>query len=693
VEALREVVLDGLLAAGVFAALITAARVVGPLGGEAAEWTGWLAAGVIVPLTVGWIARGRVPAPLRHALVIVAVGAVSWYVILTQRWIALPLGVAQVWLTAWFRREPVRPLDVLVAIGAWAAVGALGRTSWEPRAEHLADYLLRRDPASIAATIAVFVSVVGSLALHGHPAASFIRNRWRWLAATSALAVIALESLRVDYLFDPISIHHWGVFTGPAEAVRQGGWLLWDTPSTYGFLSTLAIAALPTQSVWDGFLLLNAVACSVSAGVLFWLLRQHMNALVALLLSLAAVLWLPGVRVFDHGGGVLVTPNAGPFRFVWCHVLLAIAALRRPPPLVLAVGTVVWLAGSLWSSEGAVYCSATWLPAYALHICRQPRTAWWRWLALPPLLGLGAAAVIFGYYWMHLGHGPDWYAFVEAAIAVRGGVVALPIDPLGAVAVLVLVGWALAAVAAVTLRTARGLHSAAPLCAAFGLLWATSSYFVGRSHEVIVTSLLPSCCLVAALLLRERYAAEETGARAAMTAFFAGLLLLAMHEPSGWWPRRPLGQRWALAVEELRPVMSAEFLELMQRAGIGPGTPLVFYNQDVLAAWPFVDGVRAPDVSWLPVTPFTEIVPVAPERRGLYIARFADRTRMGGWLIGDGRVRGVNGGGRWFFQALNQRFVRAREEQVGRWRATRYDYRAGSTALPSLPTAPQSRPP
>jgi hypothetical protein len=659
---------DGLAVLGVLAAAIIGAGAALPLDGEPAEWVHWLVLGAALPVAAICAARLPADALLFQLLAMAGAAAVGWYVVRVERWIAVPLGIVQVLLTAWLRGERARFVDALFAVGAWAALTAMGRAASVFGIETLADRLRGAHIGSITLSIAAVGAVIGSLALRRAGATSVTRR----VTALAALAVIALESLRVDYLFDRVSIHHWGVFTGPAEAVRQGGWLLWDTPATYGFLSTLAIVATPAASVWDGFLWLNALACTVSAGILFWFLRRHMHALVALVLSLAAVLWLPGIREHDVGGAVLATPNAGPFRFVWCQALLAIAAWRPPRAAALVAGSLVWSAGCLWSSESAVYCSATWLPAYLLLIWGRPWGRRAAWLALPPLLIAAAVVAIEGYYRVHLGHGPDWYGFIEATVAVRGGVVGLPIDPRGPVAVLLLVGWTVATVAAITLRAPRDAAAWAPICAAFGLLWATSSYFVGRSHLVAVTNLLPTCCLIAAVLLRERGAARAV--RPPIEALFAAVLLLALHEPSSWWPRGSLAQRWALGVEGRRPVMSAEQLELMQRAGIDARTPVVFYDWDVMDAWPLVDGVRPPEATWLPGTPFTELVPVPEERRALYAARFVGRTRQGGWLIDRPASQAVEGGGPWFFAALQRDFVRGPRHQVGRWRATRYDY-------------------
>jgi hypothetical protein len=63
------------------------------------------------------------------------------------------------------------------------------------------------------------------------------------------------------------------MFVGPAELVRQGGWLLWDVPSHYGFLNTLVVAAVPVQSAWQAMHLVNGFLLACSAALVFFLLR------------------------------------------------------------------------------------------------------------------------------------------------------------------------------------------------------------------------------------------------------------------------------------------------------------------------------------------------------------------------------------------------------------------------------------
>src|SRR5207244_8081385 len=68
--------------------------------------------------------------------------------------------------------------------------------------------------------------------------------------------------------------HHWGAIVESSHLVREGGWPLWDVPTQYGFFNTLLLAALPFSSVWQSLYVCHVVLLTVSAGIVFWLLRS-----------------------------------------------------------------------------------------------------------------------------------------------------------------------------------------------------------------------------------------------------------------------------------------------------------------------------------------------------------------------------------------------------------------------------------
>ncbi|HEX8199161.1 MAG TPA: hypothetical protein VF590_01645, partial [Isosphaeraceae bacterium] len=126
----------------------------------------------------------------------------------------------------------------------------------------------------------------------GLPATATRRERTSARLAGNGVAIvlIVLASARTDSLPDPFAVHHWGVFVGPAELVRQGGWPLWDVPSQYGFLSTLSIAWLPVRSVWQSFYLVNVTLVALSLGWLFLVLRSLRAGVANLVFALAVPL-------------------------------------------------------------------------------------------------------------------------------------------------------------------------------------------------------------------------------------------------------------------------------------------------------------------------------------------------------------------------------------------------------------------
>jgi hypothetical protein len=64
----------------------------------------------------------------------------------------------------------------------------------------------------------------------------------RILYLAGTLVIAAFLAFRVE---NNIIAYNYGFFIGPAEVIRQGGWLLWDVPSQYGYLNVLLIALLP----------------------------------------------------------------------------------------------------------------------------------------------------------------------------------------------------------------------------------------------------------------------------------------------------------------------------------------------------------------------------------------------------------------------------------------------------------------
>jgi len=491
-------------------------------------------------------------------------------------------------------------------------------------------------------------------------------------ANLGAMMILGIASVRTDPSFAALStkFHHWGVYVGPAASIRQGGWLLWDVPSQYGFLSILSIALLPVKDVWESFLFLNGLLLFLSACFIFGMLRSlrpgSANFVFALLVALGAVYlvvgWAPSFW------GPTVFPSIGAYRYFWCYALLAVLVWeyhKGPRWWILGGGCAVWLLGFLWSSESAVYSSAIWLPAYSVVVWRRTHdlsyaregsrtAAFLRWLALPLLLFIAAGALISTYYQVRLGHFPDWYAFFEYSLSFGGGFFGIPLDLNGPVDALFVVFCTLAT-AVVYFLQRRLANAAVPLLlGSWATLWVTGSYFVSRSSGNNMMNMSPMICAVLSitLFLYLREGTEDTTrmlVRASSVPVIVVLLTAAygnLATVSGYLkaPQTAYARNIAQTLPSLDPSLQALFAE----AGVRPTDPIVYWEGfgergdgddggNLPPAWSFSDGGQTVILStmhtWLPTAPFTLFLPLKPERAELYMARYSARSHASGWLV------------------------------------------------------------
>ena len=500
------------------------------------------------------------------------------------------------------------------------------------------------------------------------------RPRLEGAGTLAGLAVIGLSSVRLDTLGagapdhplhaqGMMAFHHWGAIVGGAELVRGGGWLLWDAPSQYGFLNALTVAWMPAESAWQAFYLVNALLLATAAGILFLMLRAlrsgPLNLPFALGVALASVFMIPGWTDAASPAGPQVTPAVGPFRFFWCFGLLAVLALEcraSPRPdayrTLPILGCVAWLVGTLWSCESGAYCAVIWGPAYLVMIQRRvqihhpgpgsgrPRVRMFAaWLALPPTLLGAAAGSITLFYLARLGQAPDWRAFADYVVGM--GAFALPADPGGIVAALVLAFVALSVLAASLARRGADPGALALALGAWGVLWAGSSYFVGRSHEVNGCNLnaLMAAALAAALLI-VRSGKPGVGRVVMPVTLAAGPLLIALLTQSfgvdGHIERQVAALRrgYRAHVEHLLPRADPSLDRLMADARVGPDDPVTVASGDLnlLPMRHSAEGRPGPIVheTWLP--PFVLLAVLPFDRQEVYLRRFAERGLADGWF-------------------------------------------------------------
>ena len=469
------------------------------------------------------------------------------------------------------------------------------------------------------------------------------------------LAILVAFSFRT---YPVVELYHWGFFVGPIDQLRQGGTLLWDTPSQYGFLSILVPSLFPGNA-WQSFWFFQSLVYAIVACLMYVAIRRlsrgWWTAITAFAITFTTLFFRP--RTASLLLPAQMTPAAGPFRFIWCFVMLAflVAWYRRheaeSKSLRFAVtGTIIWVIALLWSAETAIYVSAMWFPAYLIHTLQ--RGMGFRFVAgrlAIPVAGMFAAGfLVFGVYSAVNGFAPDIRGYFEYVLLYsRGGFGALPIDPTGTIWYLVL--------AFLIVSTVLVLHALANprdprlivWAAAWGAIWSTSSYFTGRSHPVNLIALIPILVYTIVACLQLRPFGDSPRARFAVSAVLLPLfvmpvvLTLGHGELAG-----AIGQRQLTPARftEQVPLMEPELQALLVSAGAKPTDSFVLVGDGrlILPAWnsaglPITTGNPAASRalssrSWLPRA--FEIIGSLPEdRRQRYLERNARSLPDAGWLI------------------------------------------------------------
>ena len=647
---------------------------------ETVEWAVYMSTLVVLPPVVwivGWIiprtVGSRAAVIVHRGLVLLVVIEFGVYAALRSQ---LSLVIAAIVVSAFgvdalrgmrmagLKRTssrmayPAVTLAVAAACGTAGWMAAGGLVSWQNALDWVFTSLV-----TLAVLLASVIIVANALS-------DWVSSDSNKVAKTRALDLVPM-ALLVAFSFRtfPVVEHfHWGFFVGPIEQLRQGGTLLWDTPSQYGFLSILIPSLLP-GSAWQSFWFFQSVLYAIVACMMYMAIRRlspsWWTAAAAFIITFTTLFFRP--RTESLILPAQMTPAAGPFRFIWCFVMLAFlvrwhGSERQDSGLRFAItGTVIWTLALLWSAETAIYVTAMWLPALLIHTLQAAAAAAQDGAArgtiaklvstraaLPFACLLVAVVVVVAAYRVTLGFSPDLMSYLDYVLLYSsGGFGALPIDPTGSIWYLVLsfliVSTILALHAVRNPRDSRLIVWAA----AWGAIWAISSYFTGRSHPVNLIALIPVLIvtLVACMRMRPFAGSPYAGyvlAASVLPLFAMPVTLTAGH---GSFARAVTEAQLSPArFAEQVPLMDPDLQSLLAAAGAKPTDSFVLVSDGrlMLQAWNMSGLATATGTaeveralvtrSWLPKA--FEIVGSLPEdRRQAYFERNARSFPGAGWLI------------------------------------------------------------
>lgn len=624
---------------------------------ETIEWALYMSLLLAYPPAVWVLARGgdrmRVA---KMGVVGLSLLAAAGYVAFSPRRLvglalALGVGAATVLLTRLqdgFRKAGTPKITLAALVAAtfgWVAVSGL--VSWDAAAH----WLILRPQAAIVGLIVAYIAVV---VLRETRVDGVIRGNQLTFLDWIAAGVLALFSFRT---YPIIEFYHWGFYIGPIEQMRQGGQLLWDTPSQYGFLSILLPTILP-GTAWESFWFFQSVVFALVAAIMYVGIRRMGKGLPGSLLAFLVVFTTLFFR--PRSDGLLLsaqmTPSGGPVRFVPVFILLAslfhwiVEREHIDEESFVIRGSLIWGFAVVWSAEAAIYCSAIWFAALAIFFVQSAAT--WKeggrnrgWIGrrlglflLAPILTAGATyTIVKVVYRLMVGRLPDFHGYIEYALLYsRGGFGALPIDPSGSVWFLLAVFFAISTAGALYLANDWRNKRLIVLAALWGCAWSIGSYFTGRSHPVNVLSLAPVVIYSAALLIRTMRSDflaswHDIVVAALVPTFIVPVVLTLGHGRALGEITRP--QLAPAAIVSQVPAMDTSLQNLLIREGAKPTDQFVVVGDGrwMLPAWDIGGKKVMSDKSWLP-KPYEIIGSLPSGRRDAYIDR--DRTAWpGGWLV------------------------------------------------------------
>jgi len=635
---------------------------------ETVESALFLALGTAFPLAAAWAGRLSVKVGASRATATSAIAGITiacFALIFFRAMGAFAFGLS-VLLSAlivgvairfsgntWFHARPGwTVVVVLILTAVWEAVFRIA--SWTDAAGWTSQSV--RTPVMMVVIVVLVTTIFtqpGSV-VAGTPPRRF---GFSWLDVPAAMIFLAL-SFRTTPI---VEFLHWSFFVGPIESVRQGGWLLWDVPSQYGFLSLLLPSLLPTANAWQSLYLFQGVLYAITAMAIYSVITALRPGIIS---RIVAVAFTVGALFFRPRSFLLIlpaqmTPSAGPIRFFWCYAILAVLFWKyrrgeRVGDLKFAiVGTSVWVLSVAWSAESAIYTTVAWGGAYTIfrlqklaakrasdsNITGGRSRGLLAGLALPVIAIVVAVAVVALAYFTLQGHLPDWKGYYEFALLYSNGFGALPADVMGAVWYLVVLFIVASAIVVRFLVRDPSNPALVVAVGAWGTVWAISSYFVSRSHPANLLSLVPLLvfALVIAIHLLQSPPFDRWSGLLGMVAIPLVAMPTVLTLAHGGFPHLLFQQQSPMSrLTDQIPPMDSSLAQLATAAGMRAADPVFFVSDGryVMPRWPSLNdaGAQTNSLAWMP-KPYGMISLLPEARRNVYITRFELRARTGGWLV------------------------------------------------------------
>ena len=291
------------------------------------------------------------------------------------------------------------------------------------------------------------------------------------------------------------SWHNWSAYVGPAQLFLTKAVPLFDFPMQYGFGPTYIISLMCSINCWAGvwsFTVITTIVTISLSGLICLILLEGKKLqvkIIALFGLLSAFLfWTAYPAVIFP---VTNTPSVVGPRFMPGIVVLFAVVLWCTKYRFSKTGAVfihaLWLATFLWSPEAFIHATMLWVPIFLMHRSSGKSRGGEFITKVFQLFSLLALLIflIFLVWWGLFGVIFDFETYFLYILHPPG---AMPINRTGAV-------WYLLSVFFIGFICLIDLsHTKTKIFCMASILFfllATSTYFLGRSHENNVLNILP----------------------------------------------------------------------------------------------------------------------------------------------------------------------------------------------------------
>lgn len=493
--------------------------------------------------------------------------------------------------------------------GRQAPVAAVGMVAWTSLTSLLTWELIGQqyDHRPFA------VLIIGMSILVVYKTLIFSRIDWKGFGKGSVIifviCIIAaiFISLRVDTLFIPGSEYHWEYYVGPIRSIRSGGWLLYDTPSQYGFLNIWLASLIPTNSSWQAFYLfqsaLQFIVGALIAGVVAFSCFNTSQKIFALLGLFSALYF-----VDPNWLGPAPYPSSSVVRFIFCYLLLSFSIIFLRSKILEPLLAFTAICGILWSAESAVYSLTIYIFLCLGSVLIQE--GWQKKISTAIkatalflsflVVGISLIEVI---YLVRLGHSPDFWMHFYYALGYAGGHGYLPFDFFGPGNFLLILFLVIATVGMKVLQRPRNERIwLSPVLGAAGCIWVISSYYLGRPVPQNITAMIPVYLYCGFIVLGVVIFLRLDKLSALLGVVLSPLIILSATPffSQTWWHKIGSYEAYSHDIKSRLRVASPELTDAIDELNSKMELPISYFGSS--AAMPLFPKVEtnSRDLAWLP---------------------------------------------------------------------------------------------